>query len=256
MAMRNRVGVVLLALGLAVAAMLLALVGPLAAPAKTQVVVPQTLQGEALRAETTNMGEQVGEVSIESDVACTADTPGAGTIECVASGPATGPYPGTFTETGTFTVASGGEITSFSATFTIDSPIGASIEISGAKSAQNITGAVTCANNVLGAEFLTVEVPEDQVSYEASIVTPTSGTFTDQRTTTVGVQRIKGLGLGGGLLSDADIASFHEDFDSDLEQVLPTTKGQCKDGGYEQLAFVNEGDCVSFVTTGGKNQPK
>ena len=54
---------------------------------------------------------------------CTANSPGAGTISYEASGPATGPYPGTFTENGTFTVASGGEIKSFTAEFTIDSPI-------------------------------------------------------------------------------------------------------------------------------------
>lgn len=261
MGMINLVSVRRMMLLALVVMVMLALVGPLAKTAKAQVVVPPTLQGEALRAQTSKADPPVqdfgGEVTVESSVVCTSNSPGAGTIEYVASGPATGPYPGTFTETGTFTIASGGDITSFTATFTIDSPIGAPIEVSGTKSAQEVTGAVRCANNVLGAEFLTVEAPVAQVSYEAEIVTPSSGTFTDRGTTTVAVETIKGLGVEEeGLLFNADVASFQEGYLSNLEQLLPTNEQQCKDGGYEQLGFVNQGDCVSFVTTRAKNQPK
>jgi hypothetical protein len=37
----------------------------------------------------------------------------------------------------------------------------------------------------------------------------------------------------------------------------PTSKKQCKHGGWRNLGtmFKNQGDCVSFVTTGGKNPP-
>ena len=35
----------------------------------------------------------------------------------------------------------------------------------------------------------------------------------------------------------------------------PTSTEQCKDGGWEAFGFKNQGDCVSFVTTGGKNEP-
>jgi hypothetical protein len=39
-------------------------------------------------------------------------------------------------------------------------------------------------------------------------------------------------------------------------QPLPTSKDQCKDGGWRIFpGFKNEGDCVSFVVTGGKNPP-
>jgi hypothetical protein len=36
--------------------------------------------------------------------------------------------------------------------------------------------------------------------------------------------------------------------------VLPTTKEQCKNGGWQSFggAFKNQGDCVSFAATGGK----
>jgi hypothetical protein len=37
---------------------------------------------------------------------------------------------------------------------------------------------------------------------------------------------------------------------------LPTSKEQCKDGGWRNFGvFKNQGDCVSFVATGGKNPP-
>jgi hypothetical protein len=37
---------------------------------------------------------------------------------------------------------------------------------------------------------------------------------------------------------------------------LPTSKDECKDGGWQSFGvFKNQGDCVSFVATGGKNQP-
>jgi hypothetical protein len=37
---------------------------------------------------------------------------------------------------------------------------------------------------------------------------------------------------------------------------LPTSKDECKNGGWQTFGvFKNQGDCVSFVTTGGKNPP-
>ena len=37
---------------------------------------------------------------------------------------------------------------------------------------------------------------------------------------------------------------------------LPTTKVECKNGGWRDFGvFKNQGDCVSFVATGGKNPP-
>jgi hypothetical protein len=37
---------------------------------------------------------------------------------------------------------------------------------------------------------------------------------------------------------------------------LPTSKDQCKNGGWRSFGtFKNQGDCVSFVATGGKNPP-
>jgi len=42
------------------------------------------------------------------------------------------------------------------------------------------------------------------------------------------------------------------------EAATPTSKEQCKNGGWKTFtnpSFKNQGDCVSFVATGGKNPP-
>jgi hypothetical protein len=36
---------------------------------------------------------------------------------------------------------------------------------------------------------------------------------------------------------------------------LPTSKDQCKNGGWQTFGFKNQGDCVGFVATEGKNPP-
>jgi hypothetical protein len=53
----------------------------------------------------------------------------------------------------------------------------------------------------------------------------------------------------GGPLSGADITVVDA-------PPLPTTKEECKNGGWRNFGvFKNQGDCVSFVATGGKNPP-
>jgi hypothetical protein len=39
-----------------------------------------------------------------------------------------------------------------------------------------------------------------------------------------------------------------------MHKPFPTSKDQCKNGGWRNYpGFRNQGDCVSFVATGGKN---
>jgi hypothetical protein len=65
-----------------------------------------------------------------------------------------------------------------------------------------------------------------------------------------------------------DVASFGDNFLFSGSEVIfegtqrlvvtcaPTTKDQCKDGGWQAFGiFKNQGDCVSFVVTKGKNPP-
>jgi hypothetical protein len=41
-----------------------------------------------------------------------------------------------------------------------------------------------------------------------------------------------------------------------IERQLPTSTDQCKKGGWANFgSFKNQGDCVSFVASGGRNQP-
>lgn len=46
-------------------------------------------------------------------------------------------------------------------------------------------------------------------------------------------------------------------FDFEAEVDMPTTKDECKKGGWQDFdgVFKNQGDCVSFVATAGRNQP-
>jgi hypothetical protein len=43
---------------------------------------------------------------------------------------------------------------------------------------------------------------------------------------------------------------------TDVLPPLPTSMEQCKSGGWQSFGvFKNQGDCVSYVATGGKNPP-
>ena len=45
-------------------------------------------------------------------------------------------------------------------------------------------------------------------------------------------------------------------FTVNITSPLPTASAQCKDGGWQAFGvFKNQGDCVSFVASKGKNQP-
>lgn len=70
--------------------------------------------------------------------------------------------------------------------------------------------------------------------------TGTSTTLTFTSTTTEGAQWF------GPALDNVTIA-----------ESLPTTKDQCKNNGWKSYGtlFKNQGDCVSFVATGGRNLP-
>jgi hypothetical protein len=56
-------------------------------------------------------------------------------------------------------------------------------------------------------------------------------------------------GFGAFLVTDGHITVVDA-------QPFPTAKDQCKNGGWKTYGvFKNQGDCVSFVATGGKNPP-
>lgn len=53
----------------------------------------------------------------------------------------------------------------------------------------------------------------------------------------------------------SDFWNFH--IDDVTFNALPTDKSECNDGGWQAYGvFKSRGDCVTYVTTGGKNQPQ
>jgi hypothetical protein len=58
-----------------------------------------------------------------------------------------------------------------------------------------------------------------------------------------------GLSIGPVTITNGDITVVDA-------KPFPTSKDQCKNGGWRNFpGFKNQGDCVGFVATGGRNQP-
>ena len=150
----------------------------------------------------------------------------------------TSPYPGTFQEAGSWD--SGAD--TFSATFTITS---GTTTITGSKTLlPGSLGSFACSFTVVNSAGAVVQA----AGYTATIHTP-NGNFHDQGTSDV-VASVNELGA----------ATLTESFTSSLAEpvlIAPTSRGQRKNGGWKSFgtAFKNQGDCVSFVASGGKNQP-
>jgi hypothetical protein len=214
-----------------------------------QAAVPASLTGETLIQPGPGLPNGVTPTTYDCQPA------GTSTVSFTASGAATGPYPGTFTETGTVTfgpqpINGFGAVTSFTATFSITSALGT---VTGTKSlAPTQSTAVGFCNEIGGQVVL-------DASYVATISTP-GGSIIDEgqangtqfnicpNTATCGT-------IGSG-------SAFYESFLSDQVTVLPppapTSAEQCKNGGwatFATLSFKNQGDCVSYVQTHGKNEP-
>jgi hypothetical protein len=166
------------------------------------------------------------------------------TFSYSATGSASGPYPGTFSVRGRVT---GGETASTS--FTIDSPVGrvtgtGSISGPGMSCAGSCLGVLDCADN--GGQFGCCGPQYRAVGpYDATITAPT-GAFTDSG--------IFFADLYHG--DDPDpLDRFNQSFESSLPAptpVAPTTKNQCKNGGWREFGFRNQGQCIRFVTHGPK----
>jgi hypothetical protein len=193
-------------------------------PAVAAAAPPATLTGETL----STAGMIV--------VAC-APPSESGPFSLTVSGPAMGPYPGTFTETATGTVdGATNSFTAFSASFTIHSAAGT---VTGTKSG---SGGFGCQGTSGDTGGILSEIP-----YQATISTPT-GNYTDQGTSDIAFVTEPSMPV-----------PFGEGFASALSQptpISPTSKDQCKHGGWTDYPqFKNQGDCVSYVATKGKNPP-
>jgi Bacterial Ig-like domain (group 1) len=156
------------------------------APAQAQE--PASLSGETFQAHYHFLNDDnlpVGDLQINGPCNPT----GPSTFTFTATGVTTGPYPGTFHESGTFTqsapaVGGGRVITAYDATFTIESDAG---QVSGSKSlrGQNLVPGGSCTEN----DFLRiVDGSVDPLTYDAHITT-TTGSTTDHGTSGVGLHK-------------------------------------------------------------------
>jgi len=181
---------------------------------------------------------------------------GTSTVTFTATGVATGPYPGTFTETGTVVFAPQapfGTVTSFEANFTITSVNGT---VTGTKKLQTNPSTAVGFCNQVGGQIIA------DLDYTAQITTP-SGTATDQgQSNTTQFNVCPNTSTCGTIGSGS---AFTEWFESQTftpgpppPPAAPTSADQCKNGGwrdYPALGFKNQGDCVSYVATHGKKKP-
>jgi hypothetical protein len=194
---------------------------------EARAATPSSLAGETLTAEPAR-----GSTSTLTGT-CNGDFEG--TLNFSVSGTAAGPFPGTFTESGSFTTDRGGFLSTFSSTFTITSSSGT---VTGSKRlAETNESSISC--DQLDAGVVDVFADNLATTYSATI----NGAQRTAGTATVSID---------GPIGSAPI--FHENFAS-VGAVQLTSKPQCKDGGWRSFGFKNQGDCISFLATGGKNPP-
>ena len=230
MSIKARRGLLLVALMVVVSALVF-LVGPLTNKAQAQTEPPPKLFGEEL--VTHDNGDLPGDPVGSLNIVRTCDpTGGTGTFHFTASGEAMGPYPGTFTETGTVEVGpydffTGNPILSLTTNFEIDSPMG---HITGTK--RFVPGSSTGSGN---CHSMNTVAQTDNVQVEATIETPDGRTCTTTGKADLNVSESAAPPL-------AIIKNLHEKFDVGFE--TPTCEGSEEPRPQISIAntTVDEGD--------------
>ena len=186
--------------------------------ALTLAVSPTTASAAAV---STLTGESL------SGISSSGNTSACPTATYSVSGDATGPYAGTFSESGSWSIVG----RTFTATFTITS---GTTTVSGSESLGGGS-----FNYLFCGEAAGVDLRDS--SYTATINTP-SGNFHDEGTSP---------NVGIFVIGTTGAASLEETFTSSLTQpvpIAPTSKDECKKNGWKNFPqFKNQGQCVSFV---------
>jgi len=241
--------------------------------AATAALAQSSLNGEILAC---NAGAVAPEVCVFGGT-----PPAITALSCPANGPgsfgyavtdaALGPYPGSFTESGT--VRSGslapfspglmvGRIETVSITFRIESPNG--VVVGRKRLTQPSSGPVsigvgvfspfTCVNGTGAAAGLVPPSDADKLCYVARLP---DGTI-DAGTSTLL------LGANTPAAPSPPSVSFEGEFLETFVSnpaggtcgLLPTTAAECKRDGWSTfVVFKNQGDCVAWVETRGRNAP-
>ena len=203
-------------------------VGALGLGAVEAHAAPFSLAGETFTSQEVSGSSVTG--------TCPLPPGGDGSFKFSVSGTAAGPFPGTFTESGSFDTAPSGFLNDFSSTFAITSASGM---VTGSQHlVPNTTNEVSCTN--LGTATV-VSSSNLATTYAATL----KGGQGNGGFATVSILALLGQGS----------VRFSKNFGSAGAVQLPTSKQQCEDGGWQSFGtvFKNQGDCISFVATGGKN---
>jgi hypothetical protein len=199
-----------------------------------------------------------GEALNESDPTITNCAAGdfGGPIDFEASGTATGPYAGTFAETGRVTIGPASPtngrqlVTSAQISFAVDSPAG---QVTGTKTyvptgtpgVNDATG--RCDFDGVGGS---ITIFPDDLRYSVTIQTPDGQTCTQSG------------GSSFQLIDDSSVTAdrFAETFLNDVtapapvctggepeEPEMPVSKDDCKNGGWSRFMFKNQGECIAWV---------
>jgi hypothetical protein len=201
---------------------------------------------EALEADAATPSSLAGETFISHHVrgstltgTCPDTSPGTnGSYNFSVNGIAAGPFPGTFTESGSFTTSLSGHLLTFSSNFTIKDAAGTAT-VTGAKSLSmpDASEAICTAGGVGGTEL------DGSISttYRATI----AGAGQDSGNANISI-------VDDAFGSVTPTLFFSESFGS-----TGAVAKQCRESGWMSFGtlFKNQGDCVSFFATGGKNQP-
>lgn len=161
-----------------------------------------------------------------------------GSYNFSVNGTAAGPFPGTFTESGSFTTSLSGHLLTFSSNFTIKDSAGTTT-VTGTKSLSTTdVSEATCTFGGPGGTELDGSI---YTTYRATI----GGAVQDSGNAKISI-------VDDAFGSDSPTLFFSESFGS-----TGAVEKQCKHGGWRSFGtlFKNQGDCVSFFATGGKNPP-
>jgi hypothetical protein len=206
-----------------------------AVPAQGQVALPPSLEGEGFFASEAT-SSTIGSVDVSGE--CDPAPGETFTLTYEAEGAATGPYPGTFTESGTVTATlteltvpgfAFGVVTTWNAEFTIDSPVG---DVTGTKTlGVSVPFSAFCAGSpAIPGDF---DHARGELSYEATIRPATGGTFTDEGEAFASVDHVicQGTGTVFGCPVRFERETFFEFFTLSTGVLPVDTSGKATGGG-------------------------
>jgi hypothetical protein len=135
-------------------------------------------------------------------------------------------------------------------TFTRTGETGAALDV-----AYTVTGTATAgADYVALSGTLTFGIGESTATV---LVTPIDDADVESdETVIVGLDASSAYSLGTDAVATVTIIDDDEADDGDTGDLESLTKADCKKGGWSEFGvFKNQGDCVSFVATEGRNPP-